>query len=246
MLLTSHLLTTTNDTSYGIICKYMTVISGKQQVNRLAIMQDVAEIISNTYPQQMAEALETVRNRPSKLKDYVYIEKRMFDLLTRYMQRSPITVDSNVKIRVNIYLINNKLFVYVFQVHSRYKSACGLFSILHLSKVQKMYNSIRQTPSTAPEPTTLGELIKAHVGKNRQVSTSLTIDIVVNKVQTAIKDGIAVLYCKQAIRDIGLCNAIEPQIFLFKTEGMIVKKLSELQIDEFAKSFTYIKTENLF
>lgn len=235
MLLFTHNLIAVNKTLDGINCQYITVIPGKQKVNRLAILNSVLSVLTDTFPKQSEEALKEVTKNPSKLKAYVHIDKRMFDLLTRYVQRKAILVYSDIQLKSNVHIINDKIFIHVYQVSSKYQTATGSIippAVKNLSK-----------------PKTLGEAHQEHTKNIKEVPVSeptLTIESVVHKVQEAIKSGTTVLYCKQAIRDIGLCNAITPQVFLFKTEGIIVKKLSDLQIDEFSKGFTYTKTENLF
>lgn len=248
MFLFTHVLIASNKNGVnGVDCKYIAVVPGKQKVNRSAILNAVFEVMTHTYPEQCEAVLVEVNKNPSKLKSYVHIDKRMFDLLTRYVQRKPMLVYADIELRLNVYVIGNKVHIHVYQVESKYQTATGSLTLPQVKDSRKPLTiGDLITKHIATKPKTLGEIVAEQVKINTPKPATLTFEDAVNKVQTAIKDGTTVLYCKQPIRDIGLCNAIEPQLFIFKTEGMIVKRLKDLNINEFCKSFTYTKTAQLF
>lgn len=103
-------------------------------------------------------------------------------------------------------------------------------------------------PYTQVTPTTtIGELLKQHIALiTPETPEAITIEMVVNKIQNAIKDGLNVKYENSRVYDIGILNAINAKLFIFKTDGGCAIRLDELNICELCKAFTYTKTEQLF
>lgn len=100
---------------------------------------------------------------------------------------------------------------------------------------------------TYTQTITVGDLIEKHIESiTTKTPESMTIEMVVNKIQNAIKDGLNVKYENSRVYDIGILNAINAKLFIFKTDGGCAIRLDELNICELCKAFTYTKTEQLF
>lgn len=97
------------------------------------------------------------------------------------------------------------------------------------------------------QTTTIGDLIKKHIASiTPETPELMTIEMVVNKIQNAIKGGLNVKYKNSQVCDIGICNTISPKLYIFKIDGVCAISLDELNICELCKSFTYTKIEQLF